>query len=238
MASITKSLDVNALLYDNKRILSKLIKRGDIAGLEQVMTIPGFEFKDHGLINLAPSKKMLDFLLKHLVDLNEAPNISLVKDIVNFILSDTLKYKINPNRLIIGLPLWMFMYINSNDIDIVRYKGDNFSEPLNINAVDSNGYTYSHKYAPSKEYLELKPDLTIKHNGLTVLEYKQKYNMPLGYLSEYVAPKSVEPDLAAQVAKLTKQCEEYKNELEKSRVLQEKADELQNELKKILSTHA
>jgi len=191
---------VGKIKYDD--ILKSLVISSDYETLGHFVTPLSktergsvIEFLDHNILNEAKDQKMVSFLLDHGLDLNKITRINEENKerVLEHILTNTLKVPMNPNGInfLNGFPLWIALLGNakrSYNLEFMKYKGPNFSEPLNINAQSKLGYTYLHMVPYiSEKILELEPDHTIKTNsGISILDYQKSMGRDVSLLEAYI----------------------------------------------------
>jgi len=209
LCKILKFIDYNSLINELKQdtisdifrvvpydtVIRALVESQDIPSLTKLSTNGHLYIPDHNILNKANTDEMATFLLEHGLDLNQVTTLNeeTRKKVINHIVTKTLKVKMNPNskHWPNGIPLWRAIlstnYAHEN-IKLITYKGDNFSEDLDINAVDNLGNTYLHNVGAVKCFINLKPDTNIKNKaGLTALEHNKLIGIEAKLLEEYVA---------------------------------------------------
>jgi len=187
-ASLVKIFDLT-----NNEVLEKIVQKDAVDIMEQLVATPAFSnaFKENpdllnSLFKKVCSYKMLAVLLRNGLDLVKAYPVEEKEHSVwciTFMLSDTLKVKVNPNARVnnsFKTPLWRYMFTENSVklgwLKIFANGHKNLTEPLDVNAVDKDGETHLHvRRDIFPEIFELNPDLEIKNSaGRTVIEERNK----------------------------------------------------------------
>jgi len=239
LVGIFNKLDVS------KNILSTLLCENNVETMAQILELDGFVITNHDIITEATSQEMVNLLLcedspdtsrERKVDLNKITktNSFTNRRIIKCIATSTLRYPINPNVLFDGTPFWRALLSNTGLIEdqkmvnlkLMRYTGPNFTEPLNIDAVDINGNTYLHTCIEVvEEILTLNPNPNILNKaGQTPLERQKMYSRNAAVLERYVTTKGKELDIKLSEALRAKE--------EECAILQKKLDSISSLLKR------
>jgi len=199
MSKIVRCHGIEAIaeLFSDDKIICELVKSGNIEGLKKVLNTPDFVFTQHNTFSDARSEEMRNYLLSDVIDANLLTNYANRGAISKFISKGVLKNKINPNSIDnYGYVTWHIMLTRlepNEQNEFLKYatseaSKNNFTEALDINAVDQNGNTFLHSYTGIDAVLVYKPNPWIKNKqGVTALEYRVSKVQNSVKLNEYVA---------------------------------------------------
>jgi len=226
MAVVTKLFKLT-----NDELLDKIVKKDAVDIMEQLVATQAFSKKDPDILNasldIVRSYEMLAVLLRNGLDLVKIGGISgdqTKKWCIKFMLSDTLKVKVNPNAPMGDLcktPFWRYMItddtVTLGYIKIFANGHENLTEPLDVNAVNKDGNTHLHvRRNPFPEIFDLNPNLEIKNSsGRNVIEDRDLHGYHddafnrYRYTNEKV--KKLEELLSTIQAELNKTKEKLKN---------------------------
>jgi len=179
--------------------LKELVTKGDVPALRTFFLTNSLSKNDniHNVIKDTNCEEIIHILMENglrLDKINYAEGISIVRAsaIGTFLLSHTLKEKIDPNARCnskFGAPLWFFFATDKTLSMGILDHTENFTQPIDINATDSDGDTILHfrQYSIS-ELLSKHPDLYIKNlKGYTVVEARKAGNLDVSKIEEYIA---------------------------------------------------
>ena len=160
----------------------------------------------HNCIFLTDSFSVFEYLLLNHIDLEKTnfddPNINEVhkKWIMMLTCTKRLKYSYNPNKKtgMYEIPMWRCIVssrIKAYLKDFCVYKGVNFTEQINIDALDKIGTTWLHSaFYLHPEILELIPNPWAKVNGMVPSQFRRKIydNLPPLHLNSNLSGNSGE----------------------------------------------
>jgi len=195
--------------YDSyKTLIKKMIKKQPIETIIRLSLSNGnfdvfkyVERKDfpHNILECASNRAAMYYLLENIVDLTEELSIPNEDWVLEFIMTKTLKTKINPNKRIGSCPFWHNFSLGA----LVKFKvldplnkSDNFTEPIDINIQGFHGNTILHyaKDLPEEFLTKMKPRYDIKNDfGLCALEHRQKTSKSWNNLDRYIRAQDPNP---------------------------------------------
>jgi len=138
---------------DEKDILSTLFYEHNLREVEAIFSKPNSVFVHYDILNRVTSRDMLYILLKHTLDLQKCSYDILMRFrewIVDFIINDQLKVKINLNcsDSTYGMPLWRLLMCKRTlpflkELALAKH---NQTQEFDILAQDRDGKIYSDRY--------------------------------------------------------------------------------------------
>jgi len=185
------------------------------------------ELAETPLIDLVQSQAMLNCLLDNNFDLNKV-NYFMQKIrpwVVEYILTNELKVKVNPNAPSSGssrTPFWRrlgpkFDYNGMSLLDIKFKK--NFTEPVNINAQCAKGLTILHVCEDLTEVLKYNPLCLKNKEGQTAIEYRANKGFSNTLLLKYIETSNLSSFTTKEGSIKENEIEELRGELKKTLLL-------------------
>jgi len=232
-SNIVKALGMDILeeLFTDRYLIGRVIDSSNVKAMAKIVATPGFTYEEFQLLDQSCTVEMINYLLKNVVNLKNHACIGKYIPIAKFILSDTLKYPIDPNMILPdGKVFWHTIYhhVQVEREKLMKYTGPNFTVPIDINAKNSVGNTFCHAYPIFQDFLDYKPDPFIKNNeGLDAMTQVEINGSTSAYLRRYVETLTIKDNHEEELKELKKELAKTKDELEKFKARSE-------EIKKVL----